>query len=162
MGPSTLVLVLKYYKYSYESTCTYTKVLPSFLHSNCTCIQVLSYVFTSTKILVSTLKYFEVHLSPLILILPIKLTMLTLLKFMLRVVLNHLQRRAKPYLASCQSLRLKPYLSRVIQTQTITLHLLVSPLIQIQPSIRKRIIDSVHLLRSLPKNFLEYLLYPHQ
>ena len=64
MGPSTLVLVLKYYKYSYESTCTYTKVLPSFLHSNCTCIQVLSYVFTSTKILVSILKYFEVHLSP--------------------------------------------------------------------------------------------------
>ena len=54
MGSSTLVLVRKYYKYNYESTC------PSFISGQ--------YLYSSTELCtykyLTTCKYFEVPLSP--------------------------------------------------------------------------------------------------
>ena len=58
MEPSTLVLVLKYYKYSYESTCTYLSFIST------------QYLYSSTELCIykylNTCKFFEVPLSSFI------------------------------------------------------------------------------------------------
>ena len=135
-----------------NTTCTVMKVLAltskSFFHllySTCTLLKYWgSYRYSQVLIYC---KYFEV-----LLILFIKVDIANPTKIILWIVLNHLQRRAKSYLASCLSLRLKSFLSRLIQTQMITKQDFVSPWTQRESykvSISWKLAKEVHGVPSL-------------